>query len=245
MNSVGVSSGARELDRAERLLHARVRALDSKPRVSLGLQVCERPPERRSRPAPPHRNNRPDVYAARADDDEDCGRARAGAVRPPSRRRATAARRRGRLLLRGSARRCGDRRCRASRRRCPRIGNEERQSEEQEQADRSADDRSGLPGRRQRRPKPLEGLSRRLSPPSPASFSAEGVPAQTRSSNPTTSAPAAAESARTTPTGTSRRTSACAMVTWRLPAPQVTPAGSPTAVAAIARTSLRGSDRHG
>ena len=51
--------------------------------------------------------------------------------------------------------------------RCRRIGNQERQSEEQEQADRSADDRSGLPGRRQRRPDVLEVLRTEPSPPSP------------------------------------------------------------------------------
>ena len=54
--------------------------------------------------------------------------------------------------------------------RCRRIGNEERQSEEQEQANRSADDRSGLPSRRQRRPEPFEVSRVEPSPPSPALF---------------------------------------------------------------------------
>jgi hypothetical protein len=49
-----------------------------------------------------------------------------------------------------------------------RSGDEERQREEQEQADHCAEDRSGLPGRRQRRPEPPEVSRAELSPPSPA-----------------------------------------------------------------------------
>ena len=70
-------------------------------------------------------------------------------------------------------------------------------------------------------------------------LSAEAVPTQTRSSDPTTSAPAAAASARTTPAGTSCRPPACHGDPPLARATTDT-SRSPTAVAAIARTSLRG-----
>jgi hypothetical protein len=78
----------------------------------------------------------------------------------------------------------------------------------------------------------------RPSPSSPA-FAAEGVPIQTRSSDPMTSAPAAAATALTTPTGTSCRPPACHGEPPLASATSDT-SSSPIAMAAIARTSLRG-----
>src|SRR5688500_20312608 len=61
----GLVRRSRELDLAERLLHARVGALDGRPRVSLGLQVCERPPEVGADPRRRIGNYRP-TFAPRA-----------------------------------------------------------------------------------------------------------------------------------------------------------------------------------
>ena len=86
-------------------------------------------------------------------------------MRPQSRRRATSARSRPGVP---PARMCSRGRAARRRARGRRIGNEERQSEEQKQCDRSAGDRSGLPGRRQRRSQPIEVPRAEPSPPSPA-----------------------------------------------------------------------------